>query len=98
MQCIEGDDGVLSDTELGKQRLSCRDFIGFRIDIKVREHEFCVGGERAEDMSGGLIVELIETAAQGLAVQCDTAGTGLGVRPMQHVWTAREVQVGLCKI
>ena len=84
MQRIEGDDGVLSDTELGQQRLCGGDLIGFRIDIEVRQHEFCVGGEGAEHLSGGSIVELVEAAAQGLAVQCDAAGIGLGVRRVQQ--------------
>lgn len=83
VQRIEGDNGVLSDTELGKQRLCGGDLIGFRIDIEVRQHEFGVGGKSAEHVSGGSIVELVEAAAQGLAVQRNAAGTGPGVRRVQ---------------
>ncbi len=52
---------------------------GFRIDIEMRQHEFTVGGEGAEHMSGGSIVEFVDAAAQGLAVHYDAIGTGLGV-------------------
>lgn len=35
----------------------------------MREHEGRVVGERAEHLGGGMIVELVEAAAQGFAVE-----------------------------
>jgi len=84
VQSIEGEDGVLTDAEFGKQRLCRGDLIGFCIDIEVRQHELGVGGKSAEHVSGGSIVELVEAAAQSLAVQRDAAGTGPGVRRVQQ--------------
>ena len=79
MQRIEADDGVRADAQLGEPRLCRRDFIRFLIDIEVHQDEFGAGGEGAEHMSGGSVVEPVEAAAQGLAVQRDAAGAGLGV-------------------
>ena len=66
VQRIEGDDGAGRDAEFGKQRLRCRDFVGFLGDLNMGEHEGGVGGERAQHLGGGAVVKVVETAAERL--------------------------------
>ncbi|WP_161884579.1 hypothetical protein, partial [Deinococcus alpinitundrae] len=66
MQGIEGDDCVLGDAHFGEQRLGGRDLAGFLTDVDMCEHQLGVGGEGAEHMSRGAVMEPVETAAQGL--------------------------------
>ena len=73
VQRIEGDHGAGGDAEFGQQRLRCRDLVGFLGDVDMGEHERGVGGERAEHLGGGAVVEVIEAAPQRLAVQRDAA-------------------------
>ena len=78
MDRIERDDRAILDAEFGEQRLRRRDFIGLFRDIDVREHEGRVGGERAQDLGRGAIIEVVEAAAQCFAVQRDAALPWLG--------------------
>jgi len=48
------------------------------------KHERGVGGERAERLGGGPIAELVEAAAQRLAIEGDAALSGGGARRLQQ--------------
>jgi hypothetical protein len=67
VQGIERDQ-VASEAELAEQRLGGRDLIGRLVDVAVRQHQRGVGGEDAEHLCGGAVAELVEAAAQGLAI------------------------------
>lgn len=73
MHRIERDDGAVSDTEFGEQGLSRRNLVGLLGDVDMCEHEGGVGGECAEHLGGGAVVEVVEAAAQRLTVQRDAA-------------------------
>jgi len=49
----------------------------------MREHQGGVGGERAQHLGGGAVVELVEAAAQRLAIEGDAALSGRGARRLQ---------------
>jgi len=74
---IECDDRAVLDAEFGQQRLRRRNFVGFFRDIDMGEHEGRVGGERAQHLGGGAVVETIEASAQRLSIQRDAALPGL---------------------
>src|SRR5271166_4659640 len=74
---IECDDRAVLDAEFGQQRLRRRNFVGFFRDIDVSEHERRIGGERAQHLRGGAVVEIVDAATQRLSVQRDTALPGL---------------------
>lgn len=76
---IERDDGAIADAEFGEQRLCCGDFIGFLGDIDMREHQCGVGRESAEHLRGGPVIEIIEAATEGFAIESDAAVSGCGV-------------------
>ena len=90
MQGIEGDDCVLGDAHFGEQRLGGRDLAGFLTDVDMSEHQPGVGGEGAEHMSRGAVMEPVETAAQGLAVEGDAGRAGLGPGRLQLCRMASE--------
>ena len=48
------------------------------------EHECGVGGKRAEQLGGGAIVEFVEAAAQGLAIERDATPSGRGAGGLQQ--------------
>ena len=54
------------------------------------EHQLGVGGEGAEHMSRGAVMEPVETAAQGLAVEGDAGRAGLGPCRLQLCRMASE--------
>ncbi len=82
MQRIERDDGACGNAKFGQQCLRCWYFIGFLGDFDVGKHKVGIGGERTEHLDGGTLMEIVETAAQRLAVQRDTALTGNGAGGM----------------
>ena len=90
MQGIGGDDCVLSDAQLGEQRPGGRDLVRFLTDPDMGEHSPGVGGEGAEQMSRGAIMEPVETTAPGLAVEGDAGRTGLGLGRLQPCRVAPE--------
>ena len=52
------------------QRLRRRDLVAVR-DLLVGQDEGGVAGERAEQLGGGMVVQVIEAAPQRLAIQRD---------------------------
>jgi hypothetical protein len=84
VQRIERDDGAVSDTEFGQQRLRRRELVGFLGDVDRREHERGVGCKRAENLGGGPVAELVEAAAQRLAIERDAALSGHGACRLQQ--------------
>ena len=60
-------------SQFSEQCLRCGDFVGFVVDVDVGEHQGGVGGEGAEDLGGGAVVEVVETATQCLAIQSNAA-------------------------
>jgi len=84
MHRVAGDD-VAGRIEFLQQLLHGGDFVGFFIDFDMRRHQRGIDGERAEHLPGLDVVEVVETALQRLAVECDDAR--LGAR-------GREIQVG----
>ena len=76
---IECDDRTVLDTEFRQQRLCCRDLVGFLGDIDVGEYQGRVRGEGAQYLGGGAVVEVVEAAAQRLAIERDA-------RSMSGVW------------
>ena len=78
-------DNASGNVEFGQQFLHGRDFIGFLIDLDVREHQRRIDRERAEHLFGFGVVEIVEAALQRLAVERDDAGFGS---------TGRAVEVG----
>ena len=76
MEGIERDDAAVGDAELGEQRPRRRDFVGFLVDIDMGQHDGRVGGERAQHLRGGTIVEVVEAATRRPAIQGDGAGAG----------------------
>ena len=83
VQCIKRNDGARADAEFDQQRLRRRDLVRPLGDIDMGEHQRCVGGERAEHLRGSAVVEPVEAAAQGSAVQRDAALSRHGARRLQ---------------
>jgi hypothetical protein len=73
MQRIEGDNGALGDAEFGEQGLRRRDLVGLLGDVDMGEHEGGMGGERTQYLRRGVVIEVVEAAAQRLAIQRDAA-------------------------
>src|SRR3954451_17860454 len=73
VQRVEGDDRAMGDTEFGRERLCRRDLVGLAVDLDMSEHEGGIGGKRAQHLHGGLVMEIVEAAAQRLAVEGDAA-------------------------
>ena len=76
MYRIECDDDAALDAEFGQQPRCCRDLVGLLGDVDMGENEGRVGGERAQYLGGGAVVEMVEAAAQRLAIQRDAAWSG----------------------
>ena len=62
--------------EFLQQLLYGGNFVGFFIDLDMRQHQRGIDGERSEHLFSLDIVEVVETALQSLAVECDHARTG----------------------
>ena len=76
MQRIERDDGAVGDAEFGEQGLRRRNLIGFLGDVDMSKDEGGIGGERAQHLGGSTVVEIVEAAAQRLAIERDAALPG----------------------
>lgn len=59
VQGIERDQAA-GQAEFGEQRLGGRDLIRLLVDIAVRQHQGGIGGENAEQLCGGTIMEPVE--------------------------------------
>ena len=68
-----GGDDMAGQAEFAQQGLHGRDFVGFFVDLDMRQHQPGVDGERAERLLGLGVVEVVETALQRLAVERDDA-------------------------
>ena len=98
VQGVERDDGAAGEAEFAQQRLRRRNLVGFPGDVGVGEHQCRVGGEGAEHLGGGAVMEPIEAAAQGLAVERDAALSRHGARRLQQGGMASERSFHLNRI
>ena len=98
MDGIEGDDDALLDAEFGQKRLRRRDFVGFLGDVDMGEDEGGFGGEGAQDLGGGAVVEIVEAAAQHLAVERDAAPSGRTARRLKPRGMAAEYRLDRSRI
>ena len=73
MYRVECDDRTIPDAKFGQQRLRRRDLVGLLGDINMSEYKRTICGEGAQYLGGSAIVEIVEAAAQRLAIKCDTA-------------------------
>jgi len=89
MQGVEGDHGS-GNAEGGENSLRGRDLVGFLVDIEVGEHQGGLGGEHAEDLCGEAVSEVVEAAAQGLAVNGETNLAALRAGGLQQGGVAAE--------
>src|SRR5215218_2044668 len=89
MQGIERDQ-VTGEAELGEQRLGGRDLVRLVVNVAVRQHQRGVGGEDAEHWRGGAVAELVEAAAQRLAIDRQAGRTRLGAGRLQQAGMAAE--------
>jgi hypothetical protein len=81
---------MAGQAELGEQRLSGRDLVRLLVDVAVRQHQRGVGGEDAEQLGGGAVAELVEAAAQRLAVDRQAGPARLGAGRLQQAGMAAE--------
>jgi len=89
MQGIERDQ-VAGEAELAEQRLGGRDLVGLFVNVIVRQHQRGVGGEDAEHLRSGTIAELVEAAAQRLAINGQAGPARLGAGRLQQAGMAAE--------
>src|SRR3954470_18051998 len=89
MQGIERDQAA-SEPELTEQRLSGRDLVGLFANVAVRQHQRGAGGEDAEHLCGGAVAELVEAAAQRLAIDRQAGRARLSTSHMQQAGMAAE--------
>ena len=59
--------------QLADQHLRCRDLVRCAGDLVMREGQCGIGGKGAQHMSGGLVMQVVETVPQGLPVQSHRA-------------------------
>ena len=64
---------MAGQVEVLQQLLGGRDFVGFFVDIDMRQHQRGVDRERAEHLLGLGVVEAVEAAFERLAVERDNA-------------------------
>jgi len=90
MQRVERDNGAGGDAEFGEQGLRRRDLVGLLGDVDMGEHEGGIGSERAQHLGCGAVVEVVEAAAQRLAIQRDAALSGRRASCLQQGGMAAE--------
>ncbi len=81
---------MAGQAELGEQCLGGRDPVRFLGDVAVRQRPRGVGGEHAEQLRGGAVAELVEAAAQRLAVDRQAGPARLGRGRLQQAGMAAE--------
>jgi hypothetical protein len=67
---IDGDDAA-AQAEFAEQTLDSRDLIGFVLDLDMAQDERAADLEGAHQVTGLLVGEVIEAAAQGFAIEGD---------------------------
>ena len=77
MHRVAGDD-MACDVEFFQQFLHGGDLVGLLVDLDMRQHQGCVGGERAEHLSCLDVVEAVETALERLAIKRHDTRTRTG--------------------
>lgn len=60
---------MAGDAELSEQGLHGRDLVGFVGNVDMGKHKSGVGGECAEHLGGGAVIEVVEATAQRLAIE-----------------------------
>jgi hypothetical protein len=75
VQRIERDE-MAGDAELSEQGLHGRDLVGFVGNVDMGKHKGGVGGECAEHLGGGAVIEVVEAAAQRLAIEGNAGLSG----------------------
>ena len=68
MHGVERDD-VAGNVEVFQELLRRRDFVGFLVDLDMRQNQGRIGGEGAEHLLGPAVAKGVEAAPQRLAVQ-----------------------------
>jgi hypothetical protein len=69
---IDGDEGA-GEAEFGEQGLHRRNFVRLLVTVEMRQHQRCIRRERAQNMCGLAVLEMVEAATQCLAVDGDMA-------------------------
>lgn len=59
--------------QLADQQLRSRNLVRCGWDLVMRERQCGIGGEGAQDVSGSLVMQVVETVPQGLPIQGDHA-------------------------
>ena len=72
MQRIHGDH-ARGQPEFTEQALDGRDLVGLVVDLEMAQHQGAIGGEGADQVGRPGVGELVEAAAQRLAVEGDHA-------------------------
>jgi hypothetical protein len=67
---IDGDESA-GETQFGKQSLHRRNFVRLLVTVEMRQHQRCIRRERAQNMRGFAVLEMVEAATQCLAVDGD---------------------------
>jgi hypothetical protein len=75
MHRIAGDDKA-RHVEFFQQALNGGDFVGFFIDLDMRQHQRRINGERAEQLFCLGVVEIVKAASERLAIEGHDAGVG----------------------
>jgi hypothetical protein len=68
MHGVERDD-VAGNVEVFQKLLRRRDFVGFLVDLDMRQNQGRISGESAEYLLGPAVAKGVEAATKGLAVQ-----------------------------
>ena len=61
------------EAQFANQPLRCPDLVRCAGDLVMREGQCGISGEGAQDVSGGLVMQVVETVPQGLPVQGNRA-------------------------
>ena len=76
--------------QFADQHLRCRDLVRCTGDLVMRERQCGIGGEGTQHMSGGLVMQVVETVPQGLPIQCNRAQALPSSRVVQATSVATE--------
>jgi hypothetical protein len=75
MHGVTGDDKA-GHVEFFQQLLNGGDFIGFVVDLDMRQYQRCIDGERAEHLFGLGIFEVVKATSERLAIEGHDACVG----------------------
>ena len=60
---------MTGQAEFLQQLLHGRDFVGFFVDLDMRQHQERIDGKSAQYLLGFAVVEIVETSLQNFAIQ-----------------------------